>query len=185
MLRWFLSVPYIEFNNGQKIENPFYVEKQIQDFVNDRISSESQPAKPAPLVQSLHSLVDEIDPGGFGTSCSSYQGEGDMVMTLVSQYQLNLNQAILCLDILNTAGIVVGTVLTDKDIKENIFLDRLDMLDIEHRERLMYTRVIRDTLRAIRSGKINSNPYEVSIRYERERNIFFTEIVRDCVRMYK
>ena len=59
------------------------------------------------------------------------------------------------------------------------------MLDIEHRERLMYTRVIRDTLRAIRSGKINSNPYEVSIRYERERNIFFTEIVRDCVRMYK
>ena len=172
---------YIIFPDGNKVENPFHPTFFEED------SKQEIPAGFADPNMNLSQLAEDADPGGLGTSCDLYEGELHLVKTIKERFELSNDQALRCLDLMNTAGIVVAAqfVLKDTPVKASQFLEDVDKLDISHSDKMKYQRVIRDTVRAIRSGKLSTNPYTGNFNEESARADHFASILYDCAHSYQ
>lgn len=162
---------YIVFPDGSIVENPFNAEFFEEDpiplgFANPR--------------QSMTELADEVDPAGIGTSCDFYNGERNLIKTLKERFGLTDIEAIRCLDLVNISGAVVAYNMTTDKISEDIFLKEVEELDISLIEKMKYQRVIRDTIRALKNGKISANPHTGVIAEETARTNHFAKIILNC-----
>ena len=173
---------YIQFPDGSLVENPFH-----PNFFEPETDPQNIiPPGFANPKQSVSALVDESDPAGLGTSCNLYQGELDLVKTLITDYGITQDQALRCLDLMNTAGIVISNQFAEKDkmVSEKHFIENIEKLKIPHGEKLKYKRVVRDTIRAIKNGKVKVNAYNGNYKDEEDRNQLFVGVISDCVHSY-
>ena len=172
---------YIQFPDGRLVENPFN-----PSFFEPGEDPVSIPLGFANPKQSISALVDESDPAGMGTSCNLYQGEVDLVKTLNERYGLSDDKAMRCLDKMNMSGQIIADQFAEKEktITEKIYIDNINKLEISNSEKLRYKHVVRDTIRAIRTGKIQVDPYSGSIDEEKGRTQLFVGIISDCVHSY-
>ena len=172
---------YIQFPDGSLVENPFNGE-----FFAPETDPQNIPLGFANPRQTIPALVDESDPAGIGTSCNLYQGELDLVKTLITDYGITQDQALRCLDLMNTAGIVISNQFAEKDkmVSEKHFIENIEKLKIPHGEKLKYKRIVRDTIRAIKNGKVKVNAYNGNYKDEEDRNQLFVGVISDCVHSY-
>jgi len=169
---------YIQFPDGSLVENPFH-----PTFFEDEVEI---PAGFADPKMSMTQLVDGADPAGFGTSCDLYQGEQNVVDTLQKDFGLSKDNALRCLDLVNTSGMVMATAFALKDnaLKEDSFMADIEELEISNSLKLRYKKVVRDTLRAIRKG-LTVDPYSGVYAEEEARSQLLAKILVDCAHALK
>lgn len=180
---------YIQFPDGNLVENPFnanFFEPETDPLIKQPLIKQRIPLGFANPRQSISALVDESDPAGLGTSCNLYQGEIDLVKTLKERYGLSDDEAMRCLDRMNVSGGIIANQFAEKEqiITEDFYIDNIDNMDISNGEKLKYKRVVRDTIRAIRTGKVKVNAYNDSMKEEEGRTQLFVGIISDCVHSY-
>jgi len=166
---------YIQFPDGSMVENPFNGEF----FEEDPAPIPSGYANPR---RTIPQLVDGADPAGFGTTCDLYGGEKSVVKALKERFGLSNEESLRCLDLMNMSGIVLAAkfALKEEPIKEDQFIEDIDSMSISNSLKLRYKRVVRDTIRSIRSGEVNVDPFKSSINDEVARTNLFTKVLLDC-----
>jgi len=169
---------YIQFPDGSLVENPFNGE-----FFAPETDPQNIPLGFANPRQTIPALVDESDPAGIGTSCNLYQGELDLVKTLKERYGLNTMDAMRCLDLMNVAGKVIAAQFAEKEksISAKQFLDDIEEMDVSNSIKIRYQRVVRDTIRALKSGKVKVDIRNGSYEDEEGRNRLFVGVISNCV----
>lgn len=164
--------PTIKFGDGSVVENPFYT----GDIPEKKMVIPPGFADPN---QTTAQLVNETDPAGIGTSCNIYQGELSLLNKLQEQ-GLSMVDSLMCLDQVNMSGLIVADMLVEPTPPMSKYLDRIEELEIPHSEKLQYQRVVRDTFRALRSGRIKTDIRNGSYQEEDDRLHFFVNVIKTC-----